>query len=444
MDLLTRRRLLCLASGAPSLAGLGFAQNPEVVPDSPADITLRISEVTLELAPRRMVRTIAYNGQVPGPLLRVPEGKPVTVDVINETRGAELVHWHGLHIPPDVDGSREEGTPEIPARGRSRYTFTPTPAGTRWYHTHVSAGHDLNKGTYTGQFGMLIVEPHSDAGRYDLEVPLILHEWSPYWDDNGPRSVAYKQYSVNGKMLGAGEPIRVRSGQQVLLRIVNASATLAHRLSLPGHRFQVVALDGNPVPLPRSVDILELSPGERIDAIVEMNYPGVWTLGSTDEQRRAAGMGIVIEYASATGLARATPASAALWDYTVFGGGQPAKLPEEALRMVFKEGSSHRWTINGKSFPKTDPIVVQANRRYRWIFDNQSGEPHPVHLHRHTFEVIRVVNSATSGVMKDVVLVPPWKEVEVIVTADHPGVTLFHCHQQFHMDLGFMAMMLYE
>jgi FtsP/CotA-like multicopper oxidase with cupredoxin domain len=443
-DSFARRRFLSLAGGALSLAACGSAQNAEAAAESPADVTLRIGEITVDLAPRRAVKTIGYNGQTPGPLLRLPEGKPVTIDVFNQTREPEIVHWHGLHIPSDVDGSHEEGTPYVPARGQRRYMFTPTPAGTRWYHSHVGAGHNLQKATYSGQFGTLIVEPRSDPGRYDLEVPLLLHEWDPYWDDDGPRSVGYKVYSVNGKMLGAGEPVRVRSGQQILFRIVNASATLAHRLALPGHRFRVVALDGNPVPEPRSVPILELGPAERIDAVVEMSYPGIWVLGSTDERRRAAGMGIVIEYDGATGPPRWASTPTPIWDYTVFGGQHPSAPPEGRVNLVFKELSGHRWTINGKSFPKTDPIMVQANRRYRWIFDNQSADPHPLHLHRHTFELIRVAEKPTSGLMKDVVMVPAWKEVEVDVTADHPGPTLFHCHQQFHMDFGFMAMMLYK
>ena len=79
---------------------------------------------------------------------------------------------------------------------------------------------------------------------------------------------------MNVRMLGAGEPLRVRRGQRALQRLLNASATNSHRLALPGHRFQVVALDGNIVPTPRSVSVLELAPGERIDAIVEMNRPG--------------------------------------------------------------------------------------------------------------------------------------------------------------------------
>src|SRR5579871_2313055 len=442
MDLLTRRRFVSWAGGASSLALCSRAQ--DTAGFLPEDITLRIGEITLELAPRSTVKTIGYNGQAPGPLLRLPEGKPVTIDVFNQTREPEIVHWHGLHIPSDVDGSHEEGTPYVPARGQRRYMFTPAPAGTRWYHSHVGAGHNLQKATYSGQFGMLIVDPRSDAGRYDLEVPLLLHEWDPYWDDNGPRSVGYRVFSINGKALGAGEPIRVRTGQQVLFRIVNASATLTHRLALPAHQFRVVALDGNPVPVPRSVPIVELGPAERIDAVVEMKAPGVWILGSADEQRRAAGMGIVIEYAGATGRPLWTAAPTTVWDYALFGEQRASVPPEDTVRLVFKEVSPHRWTINGKSFPKTDPIMVRANHRYRWILDNQSADAHPIHLHRHTFELIKVAGSPTSGLRKDVVMVPAWKEAEIDVMADHPGPTLFHCHQQFHMDSGFMAMMLYE
>ena len=88
--------------------------------------------------------------------------------------------------------------------------------------------------------------------------------------------------------------------------------------------------------------------------------------------------------------------------------------------------------------------TVEAGRRYRWTFDNQSADPHPVHLHRHTFELMRVDGRPTRGLRKDVVIVPAWKQVEVDVTADQPGLALFHCHQQFHMDMGFMTMMRYS
>jgi FtsP/CotA-like multicopper oxidase with cupredoxin domain len=152
----------------------------------------------------------------------------------------------------------------------------------------------------------------------------------------------------------------------------------------------------------------------------------------------------VVEYANALGPPRWAPAATNAWDYTTFGEQHAPVEPDARVPLVFKEASGHRWTINGKSFPKTDPILVQANRRYRLIFDNQSAYPHPVHLHRHSFELISVAGKTTSGIWKDVVMVPAWKEVEVDVIANHPGPSLFHCHQQFHMDSGVMTMMLYK
>jgi FtsP/CotA-like multicopper oxidase with cupredoxin domain len=253
-------------------------------------------------------------------------------------------------------------------------------------------------------------------------------------------------------MLGAGEPVRVNAGQRVLFRIVNASATMTHRIALAGHSLKVVALDGNPVATPRTIPVVELSPAERVDCIVEMRSPGVWVLGETRDAQRNSGMGIVVEYAGAQGSPRWLPMPVHAWDYTEFGlvqpAGQPAvqpmSQPDERIPLQFKSHGDHGWAINGKSWPKTDPITVKAGGRYRLIFDNQSSMDHPVHLHRHTFEITKFADQPTSGVFKDVVMVPAWKEVEVDLLASHPGPSLFHCHHLFHMDEGFMALLKYS
>jgi FtsP/CotA-like multicopper oxidase with cupredoxin domain len=423
-------------------AAAARAQLPPSVDAPDADFTLRIGEANFELAPRRSVRTVAYNSQVPGPILRAKEGKPVVVDVWNDTGDNEMVHWHGFHIPSEVDGAHEEGTPHIPLHDHRRYTFTPRPAGTRWYHSHGHAGRDLHKNTYSGQFGLFIVEPKEDPGRHDLEVPIILHEWDPYFTEE--MDVGYKLYSINGKMLGGGEPIRVRRSQRVLFKILNASATLTHRLALPGHRFNVIAMDGNAISPVQQVPLLVLGPAERVDAFVDMDCPGVWILGETHDAQRGAGMGIVVEYAGEQGPPRWTPPPQFNWDYRVFGGSQTPAEPDGRIKLTIRETSRHKWTINGKSFPQTDPLMVKPNAHYRLIFDNQTADAHPMHLHRHRFEITRVAGKATSGILKDTVIVPAWREVEVDVLTSNPGPTLLHCHQQLHMDAGFMAMMQYS
>ena len=417
-----------------------------------ADLTIRISPVEWEVAPQKKTKTTGYNGSAPGPVLRLRDGEPVTVDVFNETKVPELVHWHGLFVPSEVDGSEEEGTPTVPPGGVRRYSFVPRPAGTRWYHSHVHAGRDMKRATYTGQFGFLYVEPKEEPGQYDAEVFLALHGWDPYLSTqggDGSLDAVYPIYSMNSHALGSGDPVRVKEGQKVLFRILNASATQQHRIALPGHKFKVVSLDGNVVPLPREVDVIEMGPAERVDALVTMNQPGVWILGEADDQVRNAGLGIVVEYANRSGAPRWAAPPNTPWDYTMFG--RDAETPEPAggvVPLVFRKKFAgtrwvDHWTINGKSFPKTDPIRVRANYRYRLRFDNQSDEAHPVHLHRHTFEITRFAGKATVGVMKDVIVVPAKKQVEVDFTADNPGPTLFHFHQQLHMDYGFMAMVQY-
>ena len=110
-----------------------------------ADFTLQIAPMMVELAPQVVISTIGYSNRVPGPLLRMREGKLVTVDVVNDTDVPEYVHWHGLFVPSEVDGAEEEGTPPVPPHGRRRYQFVARPAGSRWYHSHTAAMMDLHQ-----------------------------------------------------------------------------------------------------------------------------------------------------------------------------------------------------------------------------------------------------------------------------------------------------------
>jgi FtsP/CotA-like multicopper oxidase with cupredoxin domain len=466
--------------GSKPLVASAFKQTspPASVSSSRADVTLRIGGVLAEVAKGRNLRTIGYNGGVPGPLLRLREGVPVTVDLFNDTNIPELAHWHGQLIPPDVDGASEEKSLVVPAQGHLRYRFTPGPSGARFLHTHVGAGSDLQRGTYTGQFCFVYIEPRENPGAYDQEVFLATHEWEPFLssgeeeeeeqeqvapmtaeekadreasekaDKERPNGweIGYRLFSINGKALGHGDPVRVREGQRVLFHFLNASATENIKLALPGHRFRVIALDGNPVPNPQEVEVLQLGTAERIDAVVEMNHPGVWILGTPMDDDRANGMGIVVEYANKTGAPKWQAPPKSRWDYTEFGCNQPAFKPDQILPMVFGKinggkGGFNRWSINGKGFHEQGaPTELKKGFRYRMAFHNKTDDAHPVHLHRNIFELTSVDGKPTSGVKKDVVLVRGFGRMDVDFTADQPGLTLFHCHQQLHMDYGFMQL----
>jgi FtsP/CotA-like multicopper oxidase with cupredoxin domain len=453
-----------------------------------ADYTLHIQASAVEIAPNRIVSATTYNGQFPGPLLRFKEGQPVTVDIYNDTDTPEQLHWHGQKVPVDVDGASEEGTPYIPAHGKRTIAFVPQPAGLRFYHTHNRAGADLAAGQYSGQVGPVYIEPKSDPGRYDREVFLVLKEFQPTFSKGGDMQmdflspatrvptlekkgesamkaslakgmphgyeVGYDSFTINGRMLGHGEPVRVKQGQRVLFHVLNGSATEIRSLALPGHTFQVVALDGNPVPHPAEVPVLWLGTAERISAIVEMNHPGVWIMGDLADDDRRHGMGIVVEYAGAKGKAQWVAPPHFRWNYARFARpGATAPPPDETFEMLFEkenaaENGFNRWTINGAAYPMTGEMMpatfhLTQGRRYRIRMRNASDDIHPIHLHRHSFELTRYAGLATSGVLKDVVMVGGYQQVEIDFIADNPGLTLFHCHQQLHMDFGFMALFTY-
>lgn len=428
------------------------------------DYSLRIEPATIEIGRNITISTLAYNGQVPGPMLRLREGKRVIIDVTNGAPQADIVHWHGLAIDSLNDGAMEEGSPMIAPGKTQRYTYTPKPAGTRWYHTHSGAYDNLAMGTYTGQFGFLLIDGGDQAGQYDQELNLAIHHWEPSFvpmvetmrteSANTPLTtgsdVGYKYATINSHMLGFGEPIRVKKGQRVLTRLLNASATENVVLAMPGHSFKILAMDGNPVPNPRTVEVLSLAVAERVDAIVEMNTPGVWVLGSTLEKSRQMGLGIVVEYAGSTGTPVWKDPAPVDWDYTQFANPAEAPQPDETFVLTFrdigpKKGSQFdTWTINNKSWPEIEPLMVAQGKRYRLVFRNGSGDQHPIHLHRHTFEVTSMGKTPITGLRKDVINMMPLETVAVDFVADNPGDTLLHCHQQLHMDYGFMQLIKYS
>ena len=474
-----------LAAGALLLRPKNvFAAEGESAPD----YTLHIKAARIEIAPNQILSTITYNGQFPGPLIRFKDGQRVTVDIVNDTDTPEQLHWHGQKVSTDVDGAAEEGTPYIPAHGQRRITFTPNPAGLRFYHTHNRAGADLSAGQYSGQVGPVYIEPKQDPGRYDREVFLTLKEFEPTLSRGGDMpqdflspsaidktlketgvaamkaslakgvphgfEVGYKFFTINGRMLGHGEPIRVRQGERVLFHLLNGSATEIRSLALPGHSFEVVALDGNPVPNPSPVPVLWMGTAERISAIVEMKRPGVWILGDLADDDRHHGMGIVVEYADRVGKPQWVKPKPFRWDYTRFAkAGATAPDPEEIFDMTFAKDNAaekgfNRWTINGIAYPMSNEMAaasfhLKQGKRYRLRMRNASDDIHPIHLHRHNFELTNLAGTKTAGVIKDVVMLGGYQQVEVDFVADNPGLTLFHCHQQLHMDFGFMALFDY-
>lgn len=473
------------------LPACGRQKSADTAALGPATDTIEIVNSNWEVRPGLIVPVRTYGGIVPGKMLRFQEGQRASIRVINHSGESQTIHWHGLVVPDTVDGTPELGTAPIVSSHARTYTFIVRPTGSRWYHSH------MHEGLFSGMYGPLIVEDPNEHAEYDREVVLMLGAFaaripkeSSMADERPPgspgltrpvmqmgamssmsgmrgmaemnrstamdsmsgpnmgmRDAHYASYAVNGKALHAGEPIRVKHGERLRLRIYNATPTKTLRIALPGHRFTVTHLDGYAVPVPTSLDAVELGVAERVDAIVTMDNFGVWILGSTVANERDRGLGVVIAYDGARGAPTWRDDARDAFRYTHFGN-RAALVSAPRTDLVLRKSSkaADAWSINGRIYPDGSDIAVVEGRQYHVRFENMSMMEHPMHLHGHGFELLSVDGVPTSGILKDTVTVRPMGgAVDVLVRADNPyrGRFLLHCHNEQHMEGGMATVVRY-
>jgi FtsP/CotA-like multicopper oxidase with cupredoxin domain len=439
-----------------------------------AEVALRIESGRIEIAPGRYIDTTFYNGDLDCGVLRLPSRLPVSMTVWNRTGGEEFVHWHGMSVPVEMDGTYEEGSTAVASEQTMRYVLPAQRQSFCYVHSHAMTEHSLEGGPYSGQYLPVVIgDSHRVGLAVDQEVFLTSHEWLPQYvnrdgmeraaeamhhlrvDDEseeqeegageGGWEIEYKAATLNGKVLGAAEPVRVKAGERILFHVLNASATEPLSLHLPGHRFHVVALDGYSVPRPASVEVLCLGVGERASVVVVMDTPGIWVLGAVDDDVRGKGLGVVVEYASAMGkpLWSAPYKPAETCDYRMFATPAVVSAPQKNLsfrleRRPLNHHGFEQWAMVADNENHAD---LRQGERVRIHLQNVTDEAHPMHLHRYGFELVRYRGHAMRGLKKDTVVVPPYAAVELDVTPGQPGAALFHCHNQMHMDCGLKTLL---
>jgi FtsP/CotA-like multicopper oxidase with cupredoxin domain/plastocyanin len=261
-----------------------------------------------EITPGIVTDSWTYNGQVPGPELRVREGDLVRVIVTNHLPVPTTIHWHGVELNYKMDGVPGVSQDAIKPGERFTYEFIAYPAGTRMYHSHQDTTSQLELGLY----GALIIEPRNGP-RYDVDRTIILRERALDFTPEvalGQRelrgadagngrggALQYDLFLMDGKAGSAIPPVRVKSNQRVLLRLINLGH-LVHAIHLHGHTFTIVATDGNPVPPGGRLrkDTVTIGPGERYDVEVEATNPGVWMLHCHMPNHGENGMMTLMEY----------------------------------------------------------------------------------------------------------------------------------------------------
>ncbi len=453
------------------------------------EIHLEAREVTWELAPGRVVKAMAYNGQIPGPEIRLNEGERVRIVLTNALAEPTTIHWHGVDVPNPMDGV--PGVTQRPVQPGDTfvYEFEARPAGTRWYHTHFQEHRQLD----LGLSAPLIIEPAGpDPFPFDREYTLVLDDWAtgsgrPLASTQegtagrrggmggmmggrmgrmmegmmgrggmgrmmgGGNALVSDTMTINGKAYPATEPLRVRQGERVRLRLINASADHTHVIRLAGHTLQVTHTDGNPLVQAVAVDAVPIAPSERYDVQFVADRPGAWFLHCAEPGHARAGEQVLVVY---EGYEEARPeppvegvTGLSLWHY---GRGQGRDVlphpsgPERTFDLTLSGGmmGSDVWTINGKQYPKTEPLRLRKGDRVLVQLHNMSMEAHPMHLHGQSFKVLAVNGRRFSQpIVKDSVDVDAHMGAVVIeFTAHNPGDWFFHCHKPMHMAGGMITL----
>ncbi|MGH7458155.1 MAG: multicopper oxidase family protein [Longimicrobiaceae bacterium] len=438
---------------------------PDSLGSGPArDIRLVAGVGEVEVGPGQVYRTWLYNGEFPGPAIRVREGERLRVTLENQLPEETTIHWHGVPVPNPMDGVPNVTQEPVAPGGAFVYDYLAEPAGNYMYHSHVGLQIDR------GLLGPLVIEERTPHVEYDREYTLVLDDFLPGEPEpmegggmmggmmgdrerggmmRGMRDVPeYAAFLVNGRPPADPPTFEISRGERVRLRLMNPSGATVYRVALAGHRVLVTHSDGRPV-RPVEVDALLIGPGERYDVTVEANNPGIWNLMAASVNAGSGAARAVIRYSGASGPA---PGEGQVPDgirggrlltledlHSVETTGGSSGPADRTFDFTLSGGMmmSNAWTIDGQAYPDAEPLPIREGERVRVNMTNMSMAIHPMHLHGHFFRV--------RDTLKDTVLVPPHMgRVSFEFTADNPGDWFFHCHNLYHMESGMARVFTYK
>jgi FtsP/CotA-like multicopper oxidase with cupredoxin domain len=409
----------------------------------------------------------AYDGKVPGPVLRFRPGDRLDLAFHNELEHPTTVHWHGLRVPNPMDGVPDlTQSPVMPGQ-HFRYAFQLRNPGTFWYHPHFQSAEQLDRGLH----GVVIVE-EDESPRVDRDLLWVLDDWrlngkGQIVDDFGDLHDASHQgrfgntASVNGRVPA---DFLVRSGERVRLRLVNVANAWIFGLDFAGHTPMVIAYDGHAVePHPPPGGLVVVGPSQRVDLIVDMaGEPGrrFEVMDRFYPRRSFKLMDLVYEktrlrdatLSDAVALPRpdlpdAVLASAERHEIAFSGGAmgglRSARFRGRETGIRELAGAGKVWAINGVVADRNDesPVLRLAHgRSYLIDFVNDTAFPHPIHLHGHPMKILAVNgNLASREAWRDTLLLAPRSRGTVALVADNPGRWMLHCHIPEHQEAGMMA-----
>lgn len=452
-------------------------------------INIVAKEASHKLNKNLQISAWTFNGSVPGSQIRLKQGEKVKINLKNELPDPVSIHWHGIPVPNEMDGIPGVTQNAVKPGESFRYEFTASVPGTYMYHTHQDGVNQLDKGLY----GTFIIEPKEKT--YDKDFTLMLDEWmsSPTEMDSQMSGMdhskmsgmensnadsgdqqhsstndnqsqmdhdmsMYDVFTINGKNGKSIEPLSVKKGEKIRVRLINIGY-LSHKIHLHGHKFKVVAIDGQELNEPQEIQnqLVSIAPGERYDIEFSANNPGKWYIECHGDMKGTEGMKTVINYEGINDSIDKSnqQENLPIFDFSSYGKNTAGKFTLNQkydleytmdLNTVTKNGKS-TYSINGKSFPETDPINVKKGDlvKVKLVNHSPTGD-HPMHLHGHFFQVLSKNGVAidSSPIIKDTINLKPGEEYVVAFEADNPGTWLFHCHDLHHATAGMVDVVKYE
>jgi FtsP/CotA-like multicopper oxidase with cupredoxin domain len=403
-------------------------------------ITLTAEKKTVRLNSGKTVEAWTFNGQIPGPELRVKQGELVEVTLVNRNVEAGVtIHWHGLDVPNAEDGVAGVTQDAVMPGERHTYRFRAEQSGTFWYHTHQ----DSLEGVGKGLFGPLIVEPaNPDGDRTPVkDITVMTHEWF-------------------GAGLAIGDAdtirqVRVAPGTPVRLRLVNTDNWVRRQYQVIGSAFQVAAIDGTDVHEPG-----ELADGTRLVLTTGGRYDVTFVMPDRPVFLKVAGnaqLGLVLSPGGTAELPEA-PAVSPAFDPLHYGAPAPTPFGKDSRfdreftvildnkLGLFNGVFQPLYTLNGEVFPNVPAFMVEQGDLVKTTIVNRGQADHPMHLHGHHVLVLSRNGEAAGGSpwWSDTLDVLPGDRYEIAFRADNPGIWMDHCHNLAHAAAGMTMHLMYE
>jgi FtsP/CotA-like multicopper oxidase with cupredoxin domain len=397
--------------------------------------TLTTEKKTVQLSSGGTIDAWTYNGQLPGPELRVKQGDLVEVTLVNkDIDNGVTLHWHGQDVPNGEDGVSGVTQNAVMPGQTYIYRFRAEQAGSYWYHSHQESSEQVKKGL----FGALIVEPKDSQQPVAQDIVVMDHSWN-----TTSGSEANLLEKLDRRMATSGSLVRFR-----LINTGNWPTTFF----LSGAKFKVTAIDGSDLNVPTVMENaqLEVAAGGRYDVAFSMpDTPVLLSKGSSSA-------GILLS-ADGTGEAPAL-VRGPVFDPLTYGSPKATPFGPESHfdreftmifdnKLGFYDGTFDRlFTINGEVFPNTPMFMVKEGDLVKTTFVNRSLVPHPMHLHGHHMLVLSRNGKPVTGSpwWTDTLNVNTGEIYEVAFKADNPGVWMDHCHNLEHAAIGMTLHLSYE